>query len=160
MKIYRALKQMRKFSEYSRREGNIAFIRFRAYTLIILFIGSSVLLSLGQVSTQESRKLPSRMQEIVATLQPIDRLPESMRLHLAIGLPLRNQDGLSNLLRQIYDPASPKYHHYLTVEQFTERFGPAASDYQLLIGFAESSRLNLHETYRNRMLLRVYGSAA
>ena len=37
-------------------------------------------------------------------LQPVNRLPATNRLDLAIGLPLRNQDGLTKLLQQIYDP--------------------------------------------------------
>ena len=43
-------------------------------------------------------------------------LPGTTRLNLAIGLPLRNGEALTNLLRQIYDPASAQYHHYLTPE--------------------------------------------
>src|SRR5438445_3883596 len=53
---------------------------------------------------------------------PIGRLAETRRLDLAIGLPLRNREALSNLLAQLYDPSSPNYHRYLTPEQFTERF--------------------------------------
>ena len=37
-------------------------------------------------------------------LQPLDRVSSSNRLHLAIGLPLRNQAALGQLLQQIYDP--------------------------------------------------------
>ena len=53
-------------------------------------------------------------------LQPVGRLASSTNLDLAISLPLRNQDALTNLLQQQYSPASPQYHHWLTPEQFTE----------------------------------------
>ena len=65
-----------------------------------------------------------------AHLQPLGSLDRSQRLNLAISLPLRNQTALDNLLREIYDPASPNYHHYLTPEEFTERFGPSIQDYR------------------------------
>ena len=40
--------------------------------------------------------------------------------------------------------ASPNFHHYLTPEQFTEKFGPSQEDYQAVIDFAKSSlRLTL-----------------
>jgi kumamolisin len=68
-------------------------------------------------------------------LQPTGRLPVTKNLHLAIGLPLRNQQGLDDLLRQIYDPASPNYRHYLTPEQIAEQFGPSEQDYQSYIAF-------------------------
>ena len=81
-------------------------------------------------------------------------------LKLAIGLPLRDQAGLSNLLQQIYDPASPNYHHYLTPAQFTERFGPTAADYQTLKAFAFSNNLAVTGTHPNRVLLDVEASVA
>ena len=43
----------------------------------------------------------------VSRLQPTGSLPATTNLHLAIGLPLRNQEALSDLLREIYDPSSP-----------------------------------------------------
>src|SRR4051812_6190777 len=65
----------------------------------------------------------------------IGRLSQDKSLKLAVGLPLRNQQGLTTLLAQIYDPQSPEYHHFLSVEQFTERFGPSKEDYQAVTAF-------------------------
>jgi subtilase family serine protease len=66
----------------------------------------------------------------------LQRVPRSTHLNLAIGLPLRNQDGLELLLQQLSDPTSPNYQQYLTPEQFTEQFGPTEEDYKALIDFA------------------------
>ena len=93
-------------------------------------------------------------------LQPMGLLPATNRLHLAIGLPMRNQAALDKLLAQIYDPASTNYHHYLTPGQFAERFGPTEQDYQALIAFAQSNGLTVKATYPNRLLLDVSGSVA
>ena len=82
------------------------------------------------------------------------------QLNLAIGLPLRNREALTNLLRQIYDPASPNYHHYLTPDQFTEKFGPTEKDYQAVIAFAKANGLTVTGTHPNRMLVDVSGSVA
>src|ERR1035438_10083576 len=49
-------------------------------------------------------------------LQPTGHLSATNRLHLAIGLPLRNQAALDKLLSEIYSPASTNYHRYLTPE--------------------------------------------
>ncbi|MGD1020542.1 MAG: protease pro-enzyme activation domain-containing protein, partial [Verrucomicrobiia bacterium] len=87
-------------------------------------------------------------------------LPSTNRLPLAIGLPLRNQDALSALLRQIYDPASPQYHQYLTPAQFAEQFGPTEADYQTVINFASANGLAVTGTHPNRTLLDVVGSVA
>jgi hypothetical protein len=93
-------------------------------------------------------------------LQPTGQLPATNRLALAIGLPLRNQAGLSNLIQQLYDPASPNYHRYLTPEQFAERFGPTEQDYQKVIAFFQTNGLIVAGTHSDRMLLDVNGSVA
>jgi subtilase family serine protease len=97
---------------------------------------------------------------VTAHLQPLGLLGSSQQLDLAIGLPLRNQEALTNLLREIYDPASPNYHHYLTPEQFTEQFGPTEKDYRAVIAFAKANGLMVTGTHPNRLLVDVNGTAA
>jgi hypothetical protein len=96
----------------------------------------------------------------VARLQPMGQFPGTNQLTLAIGLPLRNREALTNLLGQIYNPASPNFHHYLTPEQFTERFGPTEQDYQAVIAFAKANGLRVTGTHLNRVLLDVSGTVA
>src|ERR1035441_6484829 len=96
----------------------------------------------------------------VARLQPIGRLPATNQLRLIIGLPLRNQETLTNLLHQIYDPSSPNYHHYLTPKEFTQRFGPTEKDYQAIIAFAKANGLTVTGTHPDRTLLDVSASVA
>ena len=93
-------------------------------------------------------------------LQPVDRLDGSARLNLAIGLPLRNQESLAHLLRDLYDPASPRFHQYLTARQFAEQFGPTEQDYQAVTRFAQARGLTVTGTHPNRTLLDVSGAVA
>jgi subtilase family serine protease len=93
-------------------------------------------------------------------LQPAGRPAASRQLTLAIGLPLRNEPALDELLREIYDPASPAFRRYLTPEQFAERFGPAAQDYQAVMDFAQANGLKVAGTHLSRLVLEVQGSVA
>jgi uncharacterized repeat protein (TIGR01451 family) len=79
----------------------------------------------------------------------------SDHLKLAIGLPLRNQDELRTLLQELYDPSSPNYHHYLTPEEFTARFGPTEEDYQAVRRYAEDNGFTVTATHLNRVVLDV-----
>ncbi|HUB66305.1 MAG TPA: putative Ig domain-containing protein [Candidatus Methylacidiphilales bacterium] len=97
---------------------------------------------------------------MVSHLAPVGRLEGSQRLNLSIGLPLRNQEALANLLRQLSDPSSPSYRRYLTPAQFTERFGPSESDYQAVINFAQSHGLKITATHPNRMIVDVEGAVS
>ena len=96
----------------------------------------------------------------VANLVPTGKLPGSQRLNLAIGLPLRNEQELDALLQQLYDPASPHYHRYLTPEEFTARFGPTETDYQALVGFAKANGLTVTTKHPNRVVLDVSGAVS
>jgi uncharacterized repeat protein (TIGR01451 family) len=104
--------------------------------------------------------LRGHVPAIISGLQPQGRLPATASLDLAIGLPLRNAEALTNLLREIYDPASPNFHHYLTPEQFTAQFGPTEQDYQAVIDFAKANGLTVKAMHPNRVVLDVSGKAA
>ena len=90
----------------------------------------------------------------------VGHLPSAQRLSLAISLPLRNQAELDDLLQQIYDPQSPSFHHYLSVPEFSSRFGPTEADYAAVLSFAQANGLAVIDTAENRMVLDVEGPAA
>ena len=106
------------------------------------------------------QRLSGNVPSIVAHLLPVTPLSESKRLDLIISLPLRHQETLTNLLRQMTDPASPNYHHYLTPAEFAEQFGPTENDYQKIAAFARSNGLAITGTHANRTLLDVNGPVA
>jgi subtilase family serine protease len=91
-------------------------------------------------------------------LPPVGRLPETNRLDLVIGLPLRNQDAFSNRMTQLYNSTSPQFHHWLTPDQIARQFGPATGDYQGLIAWAQTNGLAVITMHSNHLLLRVRGT--
>jgi subtilase family serine protease len=120
------------------------------------------LFSILAAPAAERQALTGHIPEAVKrlNLQPLDRVPATNVLHLAIGLPFRNQAALGQLLQQIYDPASPNFRHYLTSEEFTEQFGPTVADYQALINFAQANGLTVTGQHASRALLDVVGTVA
>lgn len=104
--------------------------------------------------------LQGHVPKIVSSLTPKGRLAATNELRLAIGLPLRDPAGLDDFLAQIYNPASPNFHRYLTVDEATARFGSTAGDYEAVETFARSNGLAVTATYNNRLVLDVTGPAA
>ena len=104
--------------------------------------------------------LHGHVPAIVPLLSAAGRLPEAGHLRLAISLPLRNQDRLRSLLRQLHDPTSPRYRKYLSPAAFVSEFAPAQSDYDSVAAFAAAHGLKVVERYGNRMVLDVDGSVA
>ena len=90
----------------------------------------------------------------------IASLPSGQQLHLSIVLPLRNQGDLTALLGRLYDPSSPDYRHFLSVEQFTDQFGPTADDYQTVVDFAQANGLTVTGRPANRLIVPVKGTVA
>jgi subtilase family serine protease len=110
--------------------------------------------------TAPRQLLRGHVPAVVAGLTPTGRLPATNQLYLAIGLPLRNEAALGELLRQLYDPGSANFHKFLTPPEFTARFGPTEQDYQAVVKFAEANGLAVAGTHPNRVVLDVEGSAS
>ncbi|MGP8236089.1 MAG: protease pro-enzyme activation domain-containing protein, partial [Limisphaerales bacterium] len=104
--------------------------------------------------------LKGHVPSITKRLTPASRLESGRRLDLAIGLPLRNREKLTNLLEELYQPSHAKFRHYLTAEQFASSFGPSPEDYQAVADFARAHGLMVKGTHPNRTLLDVSGSVA
>jgi len=113
-----------------------------------------------QTRAVETEAVPGHVPAALARLQPLGRLEASTELHLAVGLPLRNRLALDALLAQLCNPASPNYRHYLTAEQFTERFGPTLPEHQAVVDFVRARGLTVSSAHRNRIVLEVSGTAA
>ena len=90
----------------------------------------------------------------------VSSLPPGQNMQLTIVLPLRNQSELTSLLKRLYDPSSPDYRHFLSVDQFTEKFGPTAEDYQAVVDFAKANGFVVTDTPRNRLIVPISGTVA
>jgi hypothetical protein len=89
--------------------------------------------------------------------QLVGRLPAAETMRLVLVLPLRNQTELDNFLTEVYDPASPSYRQFLTVGEFTARFGPSPEDYDAVIQFAKTNGFTVVGTSPNRLNLDITG---
>jgi subtilase family serine protease len=129
--------------------------------LAAVFCASTLFFAAAAAEAQQ-RTLTNHVPEAVASgVAPlVGHLPSKQRLSLAISLPLRDQADLEDLLQQLYDPQSPSFHHYLSVAEFTSRFGPTESDYAAALDFARANGLAVIDAPANRLVVDVEGSAA
>jgi subtilase family serine protease len=93
-------------------------------------------------------------------LPAIGYLPSDATLQLAVGLPIRDEEGFKKFLNDIYNPGSPNFRKYLSPQEFTDKFGPTEQDYNALIEFARSNGLTVTGTHSNRKLLDVSASVS
>jgi subtilase family serine protease len=83
----------------------------------------------------------------------------STPMRMQVVLPMRNKPELKELLGVLYDPSSPLYRHWLSVADFTKRFGPTQKDYDTAIKFFRGQGLSVTKTAPNRYLFQVEGKA-
>jgi subtilase family serine protease len=97
--------------------------------------------------------------EVTSRVAPlVGHMSATQNLRIVLVLQHRNQSELDQFLKDVYDPSSSSYRHFLTVEQFTEKFGPTREDYDALKMWAQENGLRINSTSRNRMILPVTGS--
>jgi len=107
------------------------------------------------------QQLRGHLLAAVQKLKPVAPLSTTTNLELAIGLPLRNGATLQNFLKQISDP-NPKnawYGKYLTPAVFKGDHSPTQKDYDAVIAFAKAKGLTVRNTFANRVVVSVSGSA-
>jgi kumamolisin len=105
-----------------------------------------------------TRHVPDDVARGIA--QRVGAPPPAQTMELTFSLPLRNEDELRALVAAISNPASPEYRHYLSVTDFTARYGPTVADYGSLVRFATANGLHPHALVANRHVLDVDASVA
>jgi subtilase family serine protease len=61
-------------------------------------------------------------------------------------------------LSRHYDPSSPDYHHFLTVAEFTDQFGPGEEDFQAVVDYVETNGMKVSSRHANRMVVPISGT--
>jgi kumamolisin len=127
----------------------------------MIFAVTAVLFAAADFShAQLQPVLTHHVRQATINAPMLGRLPASQTMDLVLVLPLRNQDELEGLLSDLYNANSPSYRKFLTVDEFTARFGPTEDDYNALIEFANENGLKVVSTSPNRVNLQVSGSVA
>ncbi|MGA2352786.1 MAG: S53 family serine peptidase [Terracidiphilus sp.] len=127
------------------------------FSLILVAILSVVTMNVHAESV-----LTRHMREATRTGQALSlgRLPATRVLQLNLVLPIRDQAGLDSFLKEVYDPASPSYRQFLTVQEFTARFGPTQADYDAVVDFAKANGFEVVGGSRDGMEVQIKGSVS
>jgi len=132
-----------------RKSGSIAL----ATAAVMLGVTANCLAQ--SVLTRHVREAATQVQA-----RSMGRLASSQTMSLDIVLPLRDEAGLDAFLSDLYNPNSTSYRHFLTVSEFTARFGPTQKDYNAVIQFAKKNGLQVVGGTRDGMEVQVKGSVS
>ena len=128
--------------------------------------GLAVLYALGMLglpavlSAQPLQTVQGHVPQAVSGMTPVKVLPDSTPIDLIIGLPVRNSDQAQVLLQDLYDPVSPRFHHYLSPQDYVDSYAPTTDSYAALLRFAQANDLAVVSAPPNRKFVHVLASAA
>jgi subtilase family serine protease len=132
----------------------------RAFLLAIfaMTLGANIVCQAAQPQSLLTR----HVREVVLNgeAQSVGRLPAAQSMQIDVVLPLRDQAGLESFFRDLYDPLNPSYRQYLTVQEFTDMFGPRQEDYDAVVRFAKANGFTVVGGSRDAMDVQLKGSVA
>lgn len=84
----------------------------------------------------------------------------TLRLTFILSRPPESQAAFQRLLADQQDPASARYHHWLTPRQIGEQYGPTGHDLSTFTDWLVSRGLSVREVALSGIFVQVEGSAA
>src|SRR5207342_1898006 len=104
----------------------------------------------------------------VADTQPVWASPSNLagadpnadQVVFSVWLGWSRNGELDRTLTDLYDPASPAYHQWLTPDQFHARFSPRASDVATVRSWLSSDGFSIVDVPANRLFVAAEGSVA
>src|SRR5690242_1811582 len=121
-------------------------VRKLGITSVALIIVSVSVLSIAFIARAKQNSpyvLTSQTVPLVSRAHLLGAASSQQQLNLSVGLQLRNQQELDNLLSAMYNPHSSMYHHFLTPQAFADEFGPTADQQQQVKGYLRQQGLTV-----------------
>jgi subtilase family serine protease len=116
----------------------------------LLKIVVGVSLCLGMLALPAFAAIPKHAMN----LGPED---QSKQINVTVWLKLHNKPALDALVRQMYDKASPNYHHFLNLTQYKAEFAPTAKDAAIVRNFLASQNLRITSTDKHNHYVMAQG---
>jgi kumamolisin len=105
-----------------------------------------------------STVMKSHIPAAVRKFSDLGEFAQTANLSVTVALALNHEDELDQELRDIYTPGSPKYHHFLTPEQFRARYAPTADQVASVQNFFSERGVSAMVVDDNGYLIRAEGS--
>jgi hypothetical protein len=90
---------------------------------LVFMLALAAVVSGATIASQAQPQSPvtrhTRDEVVTGKVPMVGHLPANQTMDITFILQQRNQEELTQLLKDLQDKTSPSYHQFLTVEQFT-----------------------------------------
>jgi len=112
----------------------------------------------GPAQASDGQFIANSTPKFVATARKLGAADPSLRIKISLWLKPRNRAAMDALARQLYDPSSANYRHWLTHQGFAERFAPTAAQAQAVKAFLQSRQLTVSGIGPDNFYVRATGT--
>ncbi|AUG75167.1 peptidase S8 [Kitasatospora sp. MMS16-BH015] len=116
--------------------------------------------STGSLTAARSTNLRGDLLPAVSHSIRTGKVAADRRISVAVSLNQRDTAGLDTFLAQVTDPKSTQYKHYLTVNQFAQRFGATPATVAKVTEYLKSQGLTVSPATANHLTIEATGTAA
>jgi subtilase family serine protease len=96
----------------------------------------------------------------VTTAKNLGPVDASQTIDVSLWLNPHNQAGLDELAKDLYDPTSPNFRHFLKPAQIAEQFAPTAAEANTVRQFLEGHELKIVRVGPHNFFVRARGTVA
>jgi subtilase family serine protease len=128
-----------------------------AISMVIAAAGLGV--ARGAVS-EPGRVITNNVSRMAVTGKNLGPADSSKVINVSIWLKLHDPEALDSLTAELYDPSSPKFHQWLSHDEFAARFAPTAKEALAVEEFLSAHNLLVVEVGPNSMFVRARGTVA
>src|SRR4029077_4510597 len=127
--------------------SNAVVLSAKSKAVRAIWLGLFVVALIGCVASQgfaaTGRFIAHNTPNYVATAANLGAEDPAKVIEVSFWLNPRNQAGLDALARQLYDPTSPQFRHFLTRNQIATRFAPTAAQMKVVRQFLAANNLKV-----------------
>jgi len=124
----------------------------------IAILGTAVVLAAtpGSSSPTTLHNTP----RFVTTAKNMGAVPPSTVIEVSIWLNPHNQADLDRLAKDLYDPQSPNYRHWLSKSEFASKYAPTAEEAKAVQDFFTANNLKIVRVGPDNFYVRARGTVA
>lgn len=129
--------------------------KFVLATVVLIVIGVGIFSVSLIARARPDQRIPISGQTVplIKKAHLVGAASGQQQLNLSVGLQLRNQQELTDVLSNIYNPHSSQYHHFLSPQQFVAEFAPTAEQQQQVISYLRSQGFSVTHVAPNGLLI-------
>ncbi|HEY4977720.1 MAG TPA: S53 family peptidase, partial [Candidatus Acidoferrum sp.] len=123
-------------------------------TMLALLIGSAALTA----TSADAQELKGNTPKFVAKAQMLGRENTANVIDVSVWLKLHDRAALDSLAKDLYNPSSPNYRHWLKQADFSARFGPTSADVKAVSDFFAKHNLKVVTVGPGNLFVRARGT--